>query len=708
MLLGGLVSAVGMAFLVSFLLSGPKLGPHYDLLSSQKKPVISREILIIESDEYIEGIDFFNVLMTLTEMEASNLILTGRLSPSATPITVTEADLRRRFIDEYVLVGSNIRNLFEGIRMGSISPVQAPVLVERLVELTERGRDRLISALIDRDEELLRSVAVFGNFQDAYTAAYADNDGKLRRVKPIDHPMYEYIRMRYSVSQIETSLHGQVLWLRSHDGQNMDIMLDTEGYIITLGNLSFRRINIDLFKRYEELSSVMLAVLEEINEIGAFSKTPPEKIPLFLGQYSNVVLEDLIRSPDNDSRSAWISSRAVYLAAVEDFLNSQVGLLFINEYEEQIADTDSSDSLQLASLIQKRDELKQVFSLIQEIYSELSAIYDTLKEELAMSLCIMGPQLNAEYSALLANALITGSHVKPVSDLYALIWSIAAAFLVIIIIFMMRPSVLLITGLVLSLIIAAIFSGLFIVFSFWVDPVITLLSSFTGILVVFLCKLIYLNYRAHSFRMAYKTAVPKNVLQSLIEAGKPDLLEVHVTSAVVIAIKDINLFGRESREKSKDAGKIKKNFFSMAKKALFNAGAVIAGFEGDTILACFGSPLEIQPRLTTHKWSDDGKPLAKSYHPADKACALVRQLLRNDKISWRFGIDFGECSFSWSPETGFSVNGSPAVRARVLVSRNARFNTRALITNSVKEKLNIDCEEIGTLYNDADFIYELN
>jgi class 3 adenylate cyclase len=71
---------------------------------------------------------------------------------------------------------------------------------------------------------------------------------------------------------------------------------------------------------------------------------------------------------------------------------------------------------------------------------------------------------------------------------------------------------------------------------------------------------------------------------------------------------------------------MKRLFYALAKRILFNSGAVIAGYEGDTILACFGSPLELQPRLTTYKWSDDGESLAKSYHPVDKACALVSRL----------------------------------------------------------------------------------
>jgi len=720
MLLGGLSCAIGVAFLVNFLLSGPKLGPHYDFLLNYKKPVVAREILIINTDEYIEGSDFFTVLMTLTEMEASNLVLTGRLSPSATPITVTEADIRRRFAEEYSLVGSNIRNLFEGIRMGTVAPAQAPNFVERLVELTERGRDRLITALIDRDEDLLRSVAVFGNFVDAYTRPELDKDGKLRRVN-IDNPVYLHLKNRYAVSQVESSANGQVLWLRGHDRKDMDILLDNDGNIITPGISSFRRIDIELFNDYEEAGIAMLEALAQAVELGIFSKTPPEKIPLFLGEYSYVLLEELIKTPDSNNRMAWITARANYFKSLEDFFDSFIDVQLISGLEEQIADTDSSNRRQITSLINRRDELRESSVLMREIYGKLFFTREKLSEELAMSLCIMGPQYNAEYSALLANAIITGSHVKPISDRFTLFWSISALLVVLIFIFMLRPSMLLGLGLPLSFLATGAFSCLFLFLSFWIDPLIILSSSLTGTLIMFLIKTVYLSYRTRSFRTAYRTAVPKNILQGLIETGRPELSEINVSYAAVIAIKDMSLFNREDNEKSKESSKIKKNFYSTARRILFNAGAVIAGYEGDTILACFGSPLELKPTLTTYKYSEDGKPI-KTYYPVDKACALVRQLLKNEKITWRFGIDSGECVFSWSPETGFSVSGSPAVRARVLVSRTTRYRLRALITKSIQEKIDLEPpdttirnwadepvkQKIGVLYNESDPIYELN
>jgi len=319
----------------------------------------------------------------------------------------------------------------------------------------------------------------------------------------------------------------------------------------------------------------------------------------------------------------------------------------------------------------------------------------------------MGPEPNAKYSAMLANALITGSHIKPVQPRYVLFVSLAAVFIILIIVFMMKPFAILIVGIILSVLTAGAYGGVFILFSYWMDPLIILGSSLVSIFILFYCKGAYLNYRARAFRSAYRTAVSKDVLRKLIDYGKPGISEVNVSYAAVIAIKDINLFDKEKTETAKDAGKMKRIFYAMAKKLLFNSGAVIAGFEGDTILACFGSPLELQPNLIAHKWSEYGEPIAKSYHPADKACALVRQLLKKEKLSWRFGIDAGECTFSWSPETGFSVSGSPAVNARTIVAKTSRYKPRAFISDSVREKIGLDENETVSYSVSGNPVFEL-
>jgi hypothetical protein len=694
-LIGGLACAAGMLFLADFVLAGPRLGPHYDFLLEYKQPpLVSGEILIIETGDYIESGDIFNVLMTLTEMSAENLIMTGKVSPSSSPVTITEAEIRQRFMDEYILVNTNIRNLFEAIKLGSVSPVNAPGYVDRLVEMTDQGRDRLLAALINRDVNLLRSIAVFGNYLETDMNPVLDKDGKVRRVLPVDtkssmeHSVFLSLKNRYAASQIETADKTMILWLLNHDGTELDIPLDREANIITPWNCDFRRVNISLFKEYEDAELAMRSALAKANELGAFSQTLPEKSPLIIGDFALRFREELLKSPDGEKRVNWVGEREKYLKSLDDFLNSQAEAGLVKGYNDVIADEKSLSKEGLAALAGMRDQLIRSFSDMRNEYNVLYAVYSKLKEELAMSFCILGSGTNAEYSALLANAIITGNHIKPVYDQYILIFSAVGVFIVLLIIFYMRPSVLLIFGIVLSAAVSAVFGSVFIYYSYWIDPVIVFASSITGTLVIFYLKCAVKNSRARLFRSAYGSSVSQRVLKELIYAGRPQLSDIVVTNAAVIAIKDINLLTIEDREKPHDAGKAKKAFFSLVKKTVSSYGAIIAGFEADIVLACFGSPLD------------------KSGDPLGKACAMVKDLLNDKKNSWCFGIDAGECTFYWMPETGYSVNGKPAVRARVAASKTKRLKTRSIVTETVWLDLNLKAKKLGSLYDGSDTIYE--
>jgi hypothetical protein len=634
--------------------------------------------------------------------------MAGRVSSSSSPVTLTEAEIRRRFTEENILLDRNIRNLFDAIRSGSVSPAQAPYYVDRLVELTGQGRDRLLLALIDRDEELLSSITLFGNYLEVDTPPVVDPDGRIRRVQPMavrvpvdmdqdvyfEHPVYLALKNRYAISQIETIENNLVFWFLRHDKSDFDIPLDMQGNIITPWNCDFRRIDIDLFREYEEAGRSMRNALIKADELGAFSQTLPEKSPLILDDYAFMLKEEMLKKPsDEESRYNWITARAGYLKSLEEFLFGSAESVLVRGYNEVI-DEISSNEHGLAVLASMRDELGKSFTSMRYEYEIFSALHSKLQEELAMSFCIMGYGKNAEYPALLANVLITASHIIPFYDPYIFLWSLAAAFLVLFIIFLMRPVVLLIFGFCLSLIAASVSGCLFIFHSIWLDPLIVLSASLSGTLLIFYCKCVITKHREQKFTAAYGTSVSENVLKNLIRFGKPEPNDIIVTSSSVIAIKDINLLKREDNEKPQDAGNYKKQFVLSVKNVIYQAGGIIAGFEGDTILACFGSPLE--------------NSRTSQADPVYRACTLVKDLLNDEKNTWRFGIDSGECTFSWLPETGYSVNGRPAVRARILSSKTVRHKSRALVTECVHKKMNMNTKKIDSLYDDKESIYEFS
>ena len=314
----------------------------------------------------------------------------------------------------------------------------------------------------------------------------------------------------------------------------------------------------------------------------------------------------------------------------------------------------------------------------------------------------MGPDTAGgpvEISALLANALLTGSHIRPGQNRYILFWSLGTALVIIICIYFLRPTAFLITGLLAPVLCAAVFGWSFAISGYWIDPLIASGSCFAGAGLMFCIKTVIICRGARRFRTAYGPAVSQPALRNLISEGRPLVSEKIVARAVILALKDSSLLAAEDREDPLEAAQALAQFRAKARQALFDAGAVIIGHEGAAILASFGSPLE--------RFFPGNEPGAAL--PENKTAGLINELLQ-DNQNWRLGIDSGECVFSWSPETGYTANGRPVVRARFLLSMTARFNVRAIITDSVRENINLPVRRLGALNRggkDREKFYEL-
>jgi len=200
------IVALALVFLLNHALAGPRLGRVYDfLLSFRSPPPVSHQILLIDTEEVAEPGDVFRVLMTLIEMGAADLLVEVPVLGTRAGTAETGAEFAQRIDGEFYLLTRNVRSLFDAIRMGLLGPGEAPDYVESIVELAERGRDRLNAAAMRRQEEgairMERAAEVFGRAIMAadlrsrpgavpdgdiprFSGAEPDRDGRLRRVAP--------------------------------------------------------------------------------------------------------------------------------------------------------------------------------------------------------------------------------------------------------------------------------------------------------------------------------------------------------------------------------------------------------------------------------------------------------------------------------------------------------------------------------------------
>lgn len=719
LLLAGLCVAAGFVLVLNWFFAGPRLGGYYDFLNGRRSPPpVHQGILLVRTGEAVEAGDLFTVLLALSEFDASALVIEAPVLGSSLSEMRGDQEIRQILNDEYAVLGRNIRNLFEAIRIGSVSPSESGVYVENLVELADRGRDRLAaaltgrqgidSALADRAAEVFEAGKARGVFKaDDFRAGLPDDsghfrsrrdfDGKIRRAAPARHVVYTALRPRWSKTGIEMEERGLVL-----TAGDFRFPLDIDGNIlmdVPRDWDDFRVVDIEFFREYAGADRAMRQLLKEAEALGIFSELKPERVPSILYDYALSLRDAALEAASAEGRAAWLDTRAEYFRGLDDLLNSPVETKLVNAYEELIA-TEDLPPEGLDKLRGLRDGLIASFAAMREKYGELEDYRAVLETALNSSFCVMGPppDISPELavSVSLANTLLTGRCVTPAENIYIIFWSMLAVFILLTIIHFARPALMLILGIAASGLCAMGFGWSFVVSGYWIDPLIPALSCAAGTLVMFLIGSLIWNNATRRFRFAYSPAVNKSSLKRLIQAGQPSPGETLLAGAAVIAVKNADFQDRRDGSGKLDwdnplvCARAMAEFRAEVSRRFTQAGAAFIGCEGDTALVCFGSPLErisLRREEPEARYVDDVSSRNTRRHPAVVAAEFTAGLAQNGPASWLYGIDYGECAFYWSSQTGYTAQGRPVIRARFLSSLTSRYQARILVTGIMREKL---------------------
>jgi class 3 adenylate cyclase len=788
------VPGAGAAFLLCFLLSGPRLGPLYDVLLNFRPALpVSGELLIIDTlnrdslfaspdapENILEPNAVFLALLAMTELNASTLILEAPILGFSAGGTAGEAEIRYRFDQEFGVLSRNIQNLFDAIRTGSVAPQDASRYVNELVDLSRLGKERLMAALIRRDEEGLRrlekAAAAFGNVRrpgdllvqvirtgaeddpgaladhGEYSRVRPDPDGRLRRIFPVkseiggegrvlEHIIYGALKPRYRLSTIETLEDGFLLAnMGGPGGTDHFIQLDTSGALlfeIPRHGEDFRRINLTDFFDYSRNDERLRRLLGEAEVLGIYRELEGERNPVFLYDYAQSLLEDLLEADGEKKagrRIEWINARSSYFEGLEDFLYGPSEMNLVSGYEELIASEPLGED-GLARLVDLRDSMIRAFVELREAHTQVVELRNKLAAALDGAFCILGPASSSakpaapgflgrrfprlfpsrsftdvEASALLANSLLTGRAVQPGRDLWLLASSLCCALLCALLLRATSAFPGLGLGIVFSGFLGAAFSLSFIFSGLWLDPLAIIISSCTVTCISFFWALVLKLRFRRLFRLSYGPCVSRRNLTRLIRAGQPRPGETITARAAVVAVRNPGLLAQEHRLNPRAGAGASLEFRRQAAESFREAGGAIIGGEGDLVLACFGSPLE---RIALRGKTPYEDHIHARQAPTVRAAGFVSELLKRPESSlWYYGIDAGECTFTWSALSGYSAFGRPAVRARILSGLVSRYKAKVLITASASEALpDFPAKKLDVLRelegNEGEAFYEL-
>jgi class 3 adenylate cyclase len=726
-----LLVAGAAAFLLDYLLRGPKLGPHYDFLMSRRAPPgIDRSLLLVDTEDIIEPGSVVQLILVLIEMDAAALVIE---SPVLSFSSGREGggEILYRFDEEFALLGRNIQNLFEAIRIGSVPPSESDRYVAELVELANRGKERLALALVQHDEagmaRMERAAAAFGKTLKAgdlrlptpedspwYSRPRPDWDGRVRRIAPVlpggeEHVVYAALKDRFRDSQVSAANRAliQIPW---GELDQVSIPLDINGAILFEWpgkGEPFQRFPLDFFRQYGEADLNLQRLLKDADSLGLYAEILPENSPIYLSEYALAMRDEFLADrAGGENKAAWLRARQEYFNYLEEFLAGPSESRLVRGYEELIA-SESLEEEDLARITALRDELISAFGELRAAWEEFRDMRSFLGETLASSFVILGPHpefrapaergigfpllrnifpekpalSGPETSLVLANTLLTGQAIRLGESRYTIFAAFLASLPLILIMLRLGPWWGLAAGCLLSALTGAGFSWSFILLGCWIDPLIPLGASLAVVFTVFSLSLVMVSRGARRFRLAYGPYVSKNCLRRLIRAGRPSIPERISVKAAIITIRKAGLLSREDRAGSLTGAAAAEEFREAVARMFKRAGAVIIGCDGDMVQACFGSPLE---RIGAGPSQD---PYARyTRTPAVRAMEFIADVAAQT-ASWRFGVDTGECTFRYMPVSGYSAFGRPVVRSRILSGLTSRYKTQTIISESVNGEL---------------------
>jgi uncharacterized protein with PIN domain len=739
-------AALVMLYPAVYFLSAPRLGPHYDFLMKlrplEPRPGAGRllnlnyqsggtlypEILLIETggsdntgSDLIAASTVFILMMTLSEMNAGALLIETPVLGVSSGRTLSETELVYRFDEEFNIVESNIKNLFDGIRLGSIAPLDAARYVNDVIKLTEQGKNRLLSAAARGDEaqaaQLENAAAVFNSvyipadilvdliqpendtpppinrlYFPIYSRPPPDKDGKIRRIPPIlsaangteyEYAVYSALKKRFSTAEISAADGGFTLTLANASDEKRFILDRTASLLFGIpegGGGAFRKIELSLFLDYAETDKMLYRLLAESPTLAEYADISLENYPPFLYEQAQLVRDTLLENPGQELHERWIRLRAAYYDSLDSFFDQNEGAeIKITSSFQNLNEQENLDDAGKERLYNLRNEQLEMIFTARDLYKNISALRTQLKTELYESFCILGPvSRDTELSAMFANSIMTGYYTIPANIKQILFSSLFVILLLLCVMNKMTSFFSFCFCILMTTFIIAGFSYIFIVSGLWIDPLIPGAAFAAGSLASSLFVLFIKKQSELRLQCVCGAIAPGSYLKKILQNGVSLEKEISVKTAIVTIIRpDLAII--ENEPDAKKSAEMLKNYHSKICSSFIKAGAVIISCDKYTISAAFGSPLE---RIAAQKTQTEIKPV-------NRAAAAVTALFKGQTAENKLyaGIDYGECVFSYSPLAGYTANGSAVFRSRILSTAAQRSGKQALISKAASKQI---------------------
>lgn len=455
----------------------------------------------------------------------------------------------------------------------------------------------------------------------------------------------------------------------------------------------FRHLSWAQILRYGERETELVAALRDLDARGYLSYLRSDT-PI-LGAYEQAarLRRDMLAAGTAQDVDDWRAAREQFFALCDQFLGGDAESRVLADID-RTATSRSLSTEESRLIVAGRLEVPALFSAARRAFDSLTEVRKALKEAMDGSIAIIAAAGSVDQSAgrtpfgsaasagtvsaALVGTVLGGHFLAPlpffIPPLVALVLALGLGLFGL----RLRPLLLLVAGLVLGILAAAVLAGLFFLRREYVDPVVPCAAVVLSGVALAIFEIAARRGKRHALRLAFAGRVSREGLKSL--AATPGLLEkagrtreLAVLSAALRGMASGTLPG-----KAAEAARLLRAYHTGIGEAVLTQDGVLAGAAGDSMCAFFGVTDEREDRA------------ARACRAALRTKSIEAQLAAGQPslLAVHVGIDAGACvvgDLGIRDGAGWSAAGSPTDLASRLQALNLRYGTSVLVSGAVRD-----------------------
>jgi adenylate cyclase len=389
----------------------------------------------------------------------------------------------------------------------------------------------------------------------------------------------------------------------TEDGQ-MLINWPNKNYLDSFRHLSYYELVLN-----KELESRLLENLKNINEAGYLSYYQSESDLIETYQYTRDLKDEILSGGDSTYIKDYIEIREYFFMEVGNLLSSNAELDLLADIEAVIL-SDEVSELVKEDYRQIKQEVPGVFAAVNDIYTSLSESRERLASALNGAFCIIGQTgtsttdigvnpfeeeyMNVGIHASTLNTILSGSFLDELPWWYSSVLALFLSLIVMIVVRKFESIYSVAAGFLITLLVLGAGGGFFLITGIYLNLLAPVLSVFFTAILIFMVNFFMLEKEKSFIKNAFSHYLSPDVISELV--SNPDKLNLGGEKKRLSAIfTDVQGFSTISESLDPtDLVKLLNEYLTEMSNIILGLRGTIDKYEGDAIIAFFGAPVEYE------------------------------------------------------------------------------------------------------------------